>query len=164
MSDDIAPEADEAFETPEPPEELKEQYEGAYEERQEQQEAMLAAVRGEEEWTVDSWTWVSLNNAQLEVREDVPGDVMRMLSADESDVEDGMNVVDTYIEGLVRQTRTVKAEGYEWDSEEDIRAFYHLILDDLGTTGLLRALESVLSAVDSEQLKGEIAQSFPENR
>jgi len=164
MVDDIAQEADKAFEKPDVPDELKEQYEGAYEERQEQQEAMLEAVRGEEEWTVDSWTWVSLNNAELEVREDVPGEVMRMLSADESNVDDGMKVVDTYIEGLTQQTRTVKAEGYEWDSEEDIRAFYHLILDDLGTTGLLRALEAVMSAVDAEQLKGEIAQSFPADR
>jgi len=122
MVDDIAQEADKAFEKPDVPDELKEQYEGAYEERQEQQEAMLEAVRGEEEWTVDSWTWVSLNNAELEVREDVPGEVMRMLSADESNVDDGMKA------------------------------------------GLLRALEAVMSAVDAEQLKGEIAQSFPANR
>jgi len=133
-------------------------------EQEAEQEAMLKAVRDGDEFGRD-YEWVEYDGGEFKVKAWFPGSVIEgMEKVEQLQDANSMSAVSggsqTILDLLVDMTEVVRGEGGEWDTKEDIRAFYLVAYNEFGLEYLGECSEVVMKPAEEASNGGDAMDGF----
>ena len=128
-------------------------------EADQEKQALLDAVKNDEEFAHGKTEWIELGDVELKVKAYFPGDTVDTVQ-NFSEIDDGeVPNFSELIVALADVTEVIRKEGVTWEGDDKITEFWQAYYDEHGTNVILIATERVFGpAIDT--MEAQAPQSF----